>query len=106
MRFLKPNMCRSGSSDFRILIMSKPKPANFVSGALPAKNGAFSYTEKSTPRNSNLDFLSYGVYALSGASVSKEFSHANDEALLFCWKGAVTVKVDGKGFELSHYDVL
>src|SRR5438874_117557 len=86
--------------------MSKPKPANFVAGALPARNGAFRYTEKSNPENSNLDFLSYGVCELSGAVVSKEFNYASDEALLFCWKGAVMAKVNGQSFQLNRYDVL
>lgn len=86
--------------------MSQPKPANFLPGNLPKSNGAFRYTEKSNPQSSNLQFLSYGVCELNGAAASEDFCHANDEALLFCWKGAVNVKLDGKTFALNEYDVL
>jgi mannose-6-phosphate isomerase-like protein (cupin superfamily) len=82
--------------------MDKPKPANFLS----ADSAAFRYTEKSNPHSSNLQFLTYGVYEISGAAKSGSLSHANEEALLFCWKGKAVATVDGKDFALDYYDTL
>ena len=82
--------------------MNKPKPANF----LPANNGAFRYTEKSNPQNSNLQWLTYSVYEMSGAVRSGTTAHSGEEALLFCWKGSATATVAGKDFGLNRYDVL
>lgn len=82
--------------------MDKPKPANFLS----ADSATFRYIEKSNPHNSNLQFLTYGVYELSGAARSGSLSHATEEALLFCWKGKAITTVDGKEFALDYYDTL
>jgi mannose-6-phosphate isomerase-like protein (cupin superfamily) len=82
--------------------MDKIKPANFLS----ADSASFRYTEKSSPQNSNLQFLTYGWYELSGVAKSGELSHANEEALLFCWKGKAVATVDGKEFALDYYDTL
>jgi len=82
--------------------MDKPKPANFLS----VDAASFRYVEKSNPHNSNLQFLTYGVYELTGAAQSGSLSHASEEALLFCWKGKAVAIVDGKEFVLEHYDTL
>lgn len=82
--------------------MSQPKPATFV----PADAGAFRYVEKSNPQNSNLQFLTYGVYELSGPVTSSPFAHPGEEALLFCWQGEATVTLCGASYPLRHYDVL
>lgn len=82
--------------------MDKPKPANFLS----ADAGSFRYTEKSSPHTSNLQLLTYGVYELNGSVRSGSLAHAGEEALLFCWKGAVSANLDGKDYPLEHYDVL
>lgn len=82
--------------------MDKPKPANFLS----AEGGCFRYVEKSNPQSSNLAFLTYGVYELSGTARSGVLAHPGEEALLFCWKGAATVTLDGHNYALEHYDVL
>jgi len=82
--------------------MSKSKPANFLAAA----DGAFQYVEKSNPQTSNLQFLTWGVYTLSGAVASGALSHSEEEALLFCWQGAADVAVDGREFGLERYDVL
>jgi mannose-6-phosphate isomerase-like protein (cupin superfamily) len=82
--------------------MSKPKPANFLS----SNNGAFRYTEKCTPKNSNLQWLSYSVYEMSGGVSSSATAHPEEEALLFCWKGKANVELGGKNYPLEHYDVL
>lgn len=82
--------------------MDKPKPANFLS----AEAASFRYVEKSNPHNSNLQWLTYGVYELTGATRSGSLAHPAEEALLFCWKGAVTVTMGGRDYALEHYDVL
>jgi mannose-6-phosphate isomerase-like protein (cupin superfamily) len=82
--------------------MTHPKPATFV----PAGAGALRYVEKSTPQNSNLDFLTYGVYELSGPLQSSPLAHPGEEALLFCWQGEVTATLAGASYPLRPYDVL
>lgn len=79
-----------------------PKPANF----LPAGAGSFQYTEKSSPDSSNLDFLTYGTYRLTGSVRSGMLAHPAEEALLFCWQGAATVTMGDQTYPLKHYDVL
>jgi mannose-6-phosphate isomerase-like protein (cupin superfamily) len=78
------------------------KSANF----LPRDAAAFRYVEKSNPHNTALQFLTYGVYELSGAVSSGTLTHAEEEALLFCWKGGLTASVGETAFALEHYDVL
>jgi len=82
--------------------MNAPKPAGF----LAAEQAAFRYIEKSNPRTSNLDFLTYGVYQLSGPVRSGALAHPSEESLLFCWKGAVNATVNGENYSLETYDVL
>ncbi|MDB6125244.1 MAG: 5-deoxy-glucuronate isomerase [Pedosphaera sp.] len=82
--------------------MDPVKPASF----LPVEASSFRYVEKSNPHTSNLEFLTYGVYELSGPICSGILAHPSEEALLFCWKGAVTVDLNGKSYSLEHYDVL
>jgi mannose-6-phosphate isomerase-like protein (cupin superfamily) len=82
--------------------MDPIKPANFLAN----EASSFRYVEKSNPETSNLQFLTYGVYEFTGGVASGMMANPTDEALLFCWKGAVTAEVDGKAFSLEHYDVL
>ncbi len=82
--------------------MNQAKPATF----LPADTAAFRYTEKSSPQTSNLQFLTYGWYELSGSVGSGTLAHPGEEALLFCWEGEVTARIDGSSYRLEHYDVL
>jgi mannose-6-phosphate isomerase-like protein (cupin superfamily) len=82
--------------------MNKPKPPHFLS----SESGSFHYIEKTNPRRSNLQFLTYGVYELIGQVASGLLAHPGEEALLFCWQGKVAVHVDAQDFELDHYDVL
>ncbi|MCX6906011.1 MAG: hypothetical protein NTW03_21540, partial [Verrucomicrobia bacterium] len=63
--------------------MNQAKPATFVS----AGTNAFRYVEKSSPSASNLQFLTYGWYELSGPTGSGALAHPGEEARLFCWKG-------------------
>ena len=82
--------------------MNAPKPAHF----LPSEAASFRYIEKSNPRSSNLEFLTYGVYELEGSVRSGAFAHSAEEALLFCWKGSPTVVVSGTNYGLETYDVI
>ena len=82
--------------------MDKPKPANFLCN----DSAKFVYVEKSSPQSSNLSFLTYGVYELRGAITSGALAHPGEEALLFCWRGAADVQLDGKSYSLEHYDTL
>ncbi len=82
--------------------MSQPQPATFV----PAAARPIRYLEKSNPRSSNLELLTYGVYELCGPVQTGPFSHPGEEALLFCWQGEVQVTLDGTAYALCHYDVL
>jgi 5-deoxy-D-glucuronate isomerase len=82
--------------------MNPPKAATFV----PAETSAFRYVEKSSPQTSNLQFLTYGVYELSGPSCSSALAHPGEEALLFCWQGEATARLNGAEHDLKPYDVL
>jgi 5-deoxy-D-glucuronate isomerase len=82
--------------------MQKPKPAHFLS----ANANAFRYVEKTNPRTSNLQFLTYGVYELTGQIQSGLLAHPGEEALLFCWQGNLTAHLAGQEHALEHYDVL
>jgi 5-deoxy-D-glucuronate isomerase len=64
--------------------MNQPQPATFV----PAETSTFRYLEKSSPQTSNLQFLTYGVYELSGSVRSGLLAHP------------------GSAYPLKHYDVV
>jgi mannose-6-phosphate isomerase-like protein (cupin superfamily) len=81
---------------------SSPKPATFVS----ADSAAFRYVEKSSPRTSNLDLLTYGVYELEGPIRTGGIAHPDEESLIFCWRGAATVTLNSTAYALATYDVL
>jgi len=82
--------------------MNQPKPATYV----PAETSAFRYVEKSSPQTSNLQFLTYGVYELTGAVCSGALAHPGEETLLFGWQGQATALLNGARYTLGHYDVL
>lgn len=73
---------------------------------LRADDWQFEYREKSSPRTSNLELLTYGTYRIRGGAESGELYHRAEEAILFCLQGQQVVKVEGERFELSHYDTL
>ncbi len=82
--------------------MTHPQPATLV----PADAAALRYVEKSTPHNSHLELLTYGIYELDGAMQSGVFAHPGEEALLFCWQGEITATLAGVEYPLRTYDVL
>src|SRR5438045_4788516 len=81
--------------------MSSIEAANFLEG----NESRFRYLEKSNPRTSSLKFLTYGIYEFSEGA-SGALAHPEEEALLFCWKGATTVRLSGAVYRLERYDVL
>lgn len=82
--------------------MNKPKPAHFLS----SESDSFRHVEKTNPRRSNLQFLTYGVYELIGEVESGLLAHPGEESLLFCWQGKVAAQLGGQDYPLEHYDVL
>jgi 5-deoxy-glucuronate isomerase len=79
------------------------KPADL----LRAEAWQFEYRQKSSPANSNLDLLTYGVYRIAPGASSDELFHRSEEALLFCLaKQPVSVGVGEQTFCLAHYDTL
>ncbi len=82
--------------------MNTPAPATHV----PAETKTIQYSEKSSPQTSNLQFLTYGVYELSGPVHSELLAHPGEESLLFCWQGEATAALNGAEYSLKHYDAL
>lgn len=80
----------------------RPSPAHF----LAVGQRRFVYTEKSNPSTSNLQWLTYGVYELSGEVSSGLLAHPGEEALLFCWEGQMAATLEGADYGLEHHDVL
>jgi mannose-6-phosphate isomerase-like protein (cupin superfamily) len=82
--------------------MQSVKPAQFLGNDATG----FRYLEKSNPRTSGLQFLTYGVYEISPGARSGCLAHPEEETLLFCWKGQVTAQLGGGRYVLEPYDVL
>ncbi len=82
--------------------MPEIHPATFVSRDC----GGLRYVEKSNPRNSNLHFLTYGVYELNGPVESSAIAHPEEESLLFCWEGEASTTLGDTKYPLCRYDVL
>ena len=78
------------------------KPASL----LKAEDWQFEYRQKSNPKTSHLDLLTYGTYRIAPGATSDELFHRGEEAILFCLGGQLDVDVDGQAFRLSHYDTL
>ena len=78
------------------------KPATFSAAA----DSGFAYREKVNPGTANLQFLTYGVYECGAGVTSGQLAHPEEEALLFCWKGATRVRLGGMVYSLDSYDVL
>lgn len=56
--------------------------------------------------NSPLEWLSLAEMEITGDTSSQELTYKKEEALIFNLRGPVTVVVDGKDYDLEHYDVL
>jgi mannose-6-phosphate isomerase-like protein (cupin superfamily) len=73
---------------------------------LRANDWQFQYHQKTNRNSSNLDMLSYGTFEIKPGAVSDEMYHHKEEAILFCLKGKVSVRVESDVFALSYYDTL
>ncbi len=58
------------------------------------------------PETANLQFLNCGEYTVPPGAASVTFCRPAEESLLFLWKGAARVEVDGQAYDLAHYDTL
>ena len=87
--------------------MSDTTPSARPADLLRAEAWQFEYRQKSSPANSSLDLLTYGVYRIAPRVSSAELFHRGEEALLFSLVSEpVSVEVEGHRFSLSHYDTL
>ena len=64
------------------------------------------YRQHFTPATSNLNWLSCGEYELPAQTSSGNVCFANEETLLFMWKGVANVTVNGDEYQLASYDTL
>ncbi len=64
------------------------------------------FRQRFVPETANLRFLSCGEYHLPPDAISVPFCRADEESLLFAWKGGVTVHVAGASHVLAPYDTL
>ena len=78
------------------------KPAELIK----ADDWQFQYRQKSNRNSSNLEILSYGTFDIKSGAISDEMYSHKEEALLFCIKGKVDVRVETQSYALSHYDTL
>ncbi len=73
---------------------------------LRAAEFRFEYRQRTQPRTSNLDLLTYGTYRVAPQSASDELFHRAEEALLFSVEGVCAVDLGGKTYHLPRYDTL
>lgn len=64
------------------------------------------YSPRFTPDSAKLEWLSCGEYSIEAGAKTDALSKADDETLLFMWKGSVEVSVGGKTYSLAAYDTL
>ena len=72
----------------------------------PAAKTEVTFRQRFVPETANLQFLSCGEYAIPPGAVSVSFCKAEEESLLFMWKGAAVVELGGERYELANYDTL
>lgn len=77
-------------------------PGTLLRGGAPG----FTYRQRFTPRQVNLQYLSCGEYELPPRSESRLICHIDEEALLFQWQEDCLVELDGAAYEMAPYDVL
>ena len=67
---------------------------------------ASGFRERFTAAPANLNWLSCAEYELAALAASGKLAHADDESLLFMWKGSVAVTVNNQTYALAPYDTL
>lgn len=79
------------------------KPAQL----LRAEDWQFEYRQKSNPRTSELDQLSYGTYRIAPGATSDDLFHHREETLLFCLsREPLAVIIEETSYTLNYYDTL
>ena len=87
--------------------MAEEQPTVKPAHLLKAEAWQFEYRQKSNPRTSNLDLLTYGTYRIAPGAISDELFHREEEAILFCLGAEpVSLEIDGQPYTLSHYDTV
>ncbi len=64
------------------------------------------YRQHFTPATSELNWLSCGEHELPPHIATSSICLANEESLLFMWKGETTVTVNNNHYKLASYDTL
>jgi mannose-6-phosphate isomerase-like protein (cupin superfamily) len=72
----------------------------------PAAQSGVEFAQRFVPEEANLQFLSCGEYRLQPGSHSVAFCRADEESLLFMWKGTATAEIGGTSYDLAAYDTL
>ncbi len=78
------------------------KPAQLMK----AEECQFMYRQKSNPKTSNLDLMTYGTYHIAAGATSDELYHRQEELILFCMSDGQAVDVEGVKYSLNYYDTL
>src|SRR5215470_12807067 len=64
------------------------------------------YRERFDPASANLQFLSCGEYEIAPGARSQSLSYPGEESLLYMWRGAACVALEGASYPLANYDML
>ncbi len=87
--------------------MAEPELTATAADLLRAEDWQFEYRQKSNPRTSNLDLLTYGTYRIASGATSDELFHRTEEVILFCLSaGPLVLETSGASYSLSHYDTV
>lgn len=88
--------------------MSTPEVAGAVKrGQLHRANAAgVVYRQRLIHAGAELEFLDCGEFHLPPGAASQVFGFPGRECLLYMWKGAGVVAMDGREYALANYDVL
>ncbi len=81
-------------------------PAVYPGTLYRAEAGGASFQQRFLHAEAQLEFLDAGEHRLPAGTRTRETSLPGRESLLFQWKGAANVLVDGVTYELAHYDSL
>src|SRR5260221_3152809 len=64
------------------------------------------YRERFQPAAANLLFLSCGEFEIAAGARSQPVSYPGEESLLYMWRGAACVALDGAAYPMAPYDML
>jgi mannose-6-phosphate isomerase-like protein (cupin superfamily) len=64
------------------------------------------YRERFTPASARLQYLTCGEFEIEPGAATAEITYAEEEALLFGWRGRACVDLAGRSWPLNPYDML